>query len=238
MQITASTTLASDLQVAPVSLEFAPGAQAEGIWLENTGHEPLYAQLRVFRWSQVQAEEKLEPSDELVVSPPIAQVAPGTRQFVRLVRTAGESVVGEHSYRVVVDELPAPGTKPAKGLRFLLRYSIPVFVLPDGATPRRAATGPTQTDLSQIGATVEEREGKIWLSVTNHGRQRVRLSELALTNTQGSDIAVVPGLLGYVLSGERMQWPLTVSADQIRNGTLKARFNDDQQARSVPMDRR
>lgn len=227
---------AGDLQVAPVSLEFPVGSQAEGLWLENTGVAPLHAQLRVFRWSQVAGEEQLLPTEDLLSSPPIVSIAPGAKQFVRLVRTDGSASARELSYRVLVDELPGPGAKPAQGLRFLLRYSIPVFVLPTGATPRNAATGPTLADLDRVSASVEERSGQTWLTVRNPGRQRLRLRELSLVDPQGRQTELVPGLLGYVLSGGQMQWPLKVTGAAVLNGTLKARFNDDQEARKLPME--
>ncbi|MCD9086988.1 fimbria/pilus periplasmic chaperone [Stenotrophomonas sp. SY1] len=232
-----SAVQAGDLQVAPVSLEFPAGSQAEGLWLENTGVAPLYAQLRVFRWSQAGGEEQLQPAEDLLSSPPIVSIAPGAKQYVRLVRTDGRASAQELSYRVLVDELPAPDAKPAQGLRFLLRYSIPVFVLPAGVAPRNAATGPTQADLSLVSASVEERAGQTWLTVRNQGRQRLRLRELLLVDPQGAQTALVPGLLGYVLNGGQMQWPLKVSAAAVRNGTLKARFNDDPEARNLPMAR-
>src|SRR5215831_17602613 len=79
---------AASLQVAPVTLEIpAPGASAT-LKLRNEGSAALNAQIRVFRWTEVNGEEKLEPTDDVVASPPIARLAPKADYVVRLVRLA------------------------------------------------------------------------------------------------------------------------------------------------------
>src|SRR5207302_3878346 len=54
---------AASLQVAPVNIEVQAPAAAATLRLHNVGTRPLNAQLRVFRWSQENGEEKLEPTD-------------------------------------------------------------------------------------------------------------------------------------------------------------------------------
>jgi fimbrial chaperone protein len=42
------------------------------------GAAPINAQIRVFKWAQENGEEKLEPTEEVVASPPLATLAPNT----------------------------------------------------------------------------------------------------------------------------------------------------------------
>lgn len=229
---------AGRLQVAPVSLEFTAQQQAQGLWLSNNGDKPVNVQVRIYEWSQADGEDRLTPTDDLVPSTAILPIAAGDSQLIRLVRLRPEAPAQELSYRVLVDELPEPGTgQTGNKLQFLLRYSIPVFVLPPGATPRFKTVGPrAPTDLSSLTARVDERDGKGWLVVGNRGRQRLRLSELSLIDAQGKRKAVVDGLVGYVLAGQERRWRLPVATGVLRAGTLKAKLNDDREEQSLPMD--
>src|SRR5688572_24135268 len=72
-------TLAGSLQVTPISLEFAPEEQAQGLWLSNSGTQPIRAQVRVQQWTQADGTEALAATDALVASPPILEIAAGQR---------------------------------------------------------------------------------------------------------------------------------------------------------------
>ncbi|MEI2415571.1 molecular chaperone [Orrella sp. JC864] len=228
---------ASGLQVAPISLEFASQDPAQAMWLSNTGKQPLNVQLRIFEWRQVGGDDQLAPTRDLVPSSSILSIDPGERQLVRLVRLQPQPPAQEQSYRVLVDELPSPSRNDGKGLRFLLRYSIPIFVLPPGATPRFKSGGPQPpTDPASFSVRAEQRDGNSWLVVTNHARQRLRLSELSLIDARGGRETVVGGLLGYVLAGQERQWQLPVAFNALRTGTLKAKLNDDPDEQTLSMD--
>jgi fimbrial chaperone protein len=99
---------AASLQVAPVSIEVQAPAAAATLKLRNEGPSPINAQLRVFRWSQTNGEEKLEPTDDVVASPPIVALTPKTDYTVRLVRVTKRPILVGESYRLFVDELPEP----------------------------------------------------------------------------------------------------------------------------------
>ena len=110
--LAAGTVDAASLQVAPVLLDLpAPGNTAT-ITLRNTDVEPITAQLRVFRWTQRDGAERLEPTDDVVASPPVVQLRPRQDYTVRVVRVAGGSAGGEAAFRLVVDELPKPNRAP------------------------------------------------------------------------------------------------------------------------------
>lgn len=226
---------AASLQVAPISVELAAGEQAEALWLSNTGDQPIRAQVRVMAWSQDASGERLEPSRELLPSPPIVEIAPGRRQLVRIVRPQAGGVPSERAFRLLVDELPDPRQPAASGLQFLLQYSVPVFLLPPGARPQDAPGPRAPTDVSAL-ATVVEGSGKdARLTVVNRGTRRVRLSDLARVDASGGVTTLVPGLVGYVLAGQRMQWPLPLPADGLRGASLRVRLNDDQDPQILPL---
>lgn len=230
---------AASLQVSPIRVEFAPTEQAQALNLGNNGSEPLEAQVRVQRWSQDGGNEQLSPADDIVASPAIVRIAPGQRQVVRLVRAHPVAGGRELSYRVLVDELPKKQAGQGGGLKVLLRYSIPVFVAPtrqlaDQATGRAS---PAEADLSTVGARLERGgNGKGLLYVRNDGISHLRISNLSLSGGDGSRQSLGNGLIGYVLAGQEMRWPVDVAYPLAQGQTLKARFNDDREARPVPLD--
>lgn len=226
---------ADGLQVSPVLLEFSPEQRALAIWLSNSGKRPLHAQARIQAWHQVDGEDVLDATTELVTSPPLVEIPPGQTQVVRVVRMRTDRPATEMSYRLLVDELPRPdneataGMQNPAGIRFLFRYSIPVFVRPDAAieAPQRSPlTLPVAPGLSAQLTLEAEKQAK--LSIRNAGPQRIKLSDLSYTGADGERTAMGDGLFGYVLASQTRQWILPVPASfKPANGTLKARLNDD-----------
>lgn len=216
---------ASGLQVTPTSLTLAPGRNADGLWLGNTGGQTLHAQVRVLHWTQQGGEEQLAPSHGLVASPPMIELAPGARQLVRVIRTVPADGAREDAYRVLVDELPlAPASAPPpaqdadaqRGLRFVLRYSVPVFLPPAGDAPAAP----------QLQGRLLEDGGKRVLEVANRGGAHAQLGNLVRVDAQGRRTELVPGLVGYVLPGSTMRWPLAADAPALSAGDrLASRIN-------------
>ena len=125
---------AGSLQIEPVLIDVAAPGAASTVSLRNDGATPINAQIRIFRWSQVDGKEKLEPTEDVVASPPAMTMAPKTNYVARIVRVTKRPVSGEESYRVLIDQLPAPAQQHGNTVNLLMRYSIPVFF---GASARR-----------------------------------------------------------------------------------------------------
>ena len=230
---------AADLQVSPITLEFGARQQAAAVWLSNTGTRPLHAQVRIQAWDQAGGEDVLESSQDLVASPAMLEVAPGGRQMVRIIRLQPSAQPRERSYRLLIDELPAAPDEERKGLQFLLRYSIPVFVTPATALAQQASTGPAPAplaDLSAVRFSLEPDAGGSRLLASNGGATRLKLSQLVLVEADGSERPLNQGLLGYVLAGRSMAWPVPLASPLKPGQSLKARLNDDLQAQPLPLD--
>ena len=79
---------AASLQVTPLLLEIpAPGATST-LTVRNESPRPVNAQVRVFRWTQANGQDVLEPTDAVVASPPLVNLASRISFAVRIVRTA------------------------------------------------------------------------------------------------------------------------------------------------------
>jgi fimbrial chaperone protein len=231
---------AAILEVSPVRLQFEPTQPGQQLQLSNTGSVPVDAQVRIMLWTQEDGQEHLTPvpAGEIVASPPVMHIEPGKQQTVRVVRLHPSAPASELSYRLLIDELPHRGYPHGSGVVVLMRYSIPVFVVttPHPAAGQQNATA-LRTDLSHVHAQVVAGEdGKAALRVTNDTRHALRLSALSTVAPGGQTQVVDSGLVGYVLVGQHMTWPLHVPYPLSPGLALKARFDDDTEAQAVPLD--
>lgn len=205
---------AASLQVTPVSLEIpAPGA-ASTITLKNPGIAPLKAQLRVYRWSIVNGEEKLELANDVVASPPMASLLPNTDYTVRIVRLSKTPAVTEETYRLIVDEIPQPLAAGKTAVNLAFRYSVPVFFTPQNGG---------KADLKW---STERRAGKLYVSATNTGNRHVRVSDLRVGDASGKSNVLAKGLAGYVLARSSMSWVAPNAVQKVDKSLLIMALGD------------
>ena len=219
-----AAALASGLQVSPVTLTLQATQNADGLWLSNTGDDVVHAQVRVYQWSQESGAEKLTPSREILVSPPMVQLAPSERQLIRVIRAGVSAGAVENSYRVIIDELPVE-MKEKKGLQLVLRYSVPIFIAAAGAQP----TTP------QLTWSLRREGAQAVLEVANSGGMHAQLADLDFVDAAGRRTAVHGGLMGYVLPGANMRWPLKTPAEAFApGGVLETKINGNATQEKIP----
>lgn len=217
---------AASLQVSPTSVTLQARQNADGLTLTNTGTTPLHAQVRVFRWTQEDGEEKLEPTRDITISPPMLKLAPGAQQLVRVIRLGAAPTDAQTSYRLIVDELPVDSGETKPGLQFVLQYSVPVFLMPQGDP----AIGPSlRTRLVHEGQ-------RSLLEIGNTGKAHAQIAELTYTTADGQSHTVAAGLAGYVLPGKTKRWPLPDSFTVSPSGTFNARINGEPVVQTLPLD--
>jgi fimbrial chaperone protein len=191
---------AASLQVAPVLVEVPTPAATSSLKLRNEGTKPLDAQIRIFRWTQVDGADQLTPTEDVAASPPLASLRPNTDYTVRIVRTSKEPVVKEESYRLLIDELPAAATGAAATVNIALRYSIPVFFTDPGvAAPK-------------LNWDLQQRANKPTIVVSNAGDRRIRLAKLRFTDGKGAIANFGDGLAGYVLGHSSKNFDVPANA--------------------------
>lgn len=214
---------AAVLQLAPIPIEVEAPQSAAVLSLGNRASAEVALQARVFRWTQEQGEDRLTPTNEVVVSPPVTSVPPGQTLTLRVVRLATQPPAVEETYRIWVDELPAAKRKArGRSLNILMRYSVPVFFTPAQASREepRLAWQLTRT-----------RDGAFKLTGHNPGFRRVRLSEIQLREPAGKAPLLAPGseLSGYVLAGQTMRWTLKRPKDfpAVTGGTYRLEYRTE-----------
>ena len=157
----AQPACAQGITVAPVNVQMGPGQKATVLTVVNQGDRETSFQIRAFGWQQNQAgDDQLAPTDELLASPPLATVAPGATQIVRLVLRRPPQT-REATYRIFFDQLTPPGE--AGRVHVALRLSIPVFAEPTD----RLDAGCAMAD-REPGWAVLARRREQWLPPRDH----------------------------------------------------------------------
>lgn len=214
---------AGGLQISPVTLTLDSSQNAGIIWLSNEGDSLLNAQVRVYHWKQSRYDNRLAPSQGLVISPPMLALAPGEKQLVRVIRT--DSVTGsiEDAYRLSIDELP-PAEVQKNKLQFLVHYSVPIFIQPA-----------PQTDVSaELRWKVLRINDSNLLEVNNQGNGHAQLSAATFITVNGKRKEISSGLLGYVLPGSTMRWIIPTSAnDTYYGGKVEVTINGQKTTKNI-----
>ncbi|ROP99856.1 fimbrial chaperone protein [Stella humosa] len=164
---------AQSLHTTAIRIELGPQAPIVSFEVVNPGTQDTMVHVRPVVWEQPGGEDRLTPSDRLVVSPPIFDLAPQGRQLVRVGLATPASGEVEQAFRLLIDEVP-DRVKPVPGqIRTVVRISVPVFVLPNRPPAPRLAAGPMRA-----GA----------LSLRNQGNTHVRVDWIVLRDRHGAEL--------------------------------------------------
>lgn len=218
---------AASLQVAPILLEFSPKEKVKELWLTNTGSESIRAQVRVNEWTQVNNVDVLTPSKSLIASPVVLSIPAQQRQLVRLIRSNAVPNKSEEAFRLIVDELPNVTTESQNGLQVLLKYSIPVFF----KVPNLANEDKEIGSLDDVRFIYSPKK----LTVVNQSTDYKRFSQFAYINAQGQRINIQQGLVGYVLSGQTMEWPIPNTVKIMPGGKFVVVVNSESNEQELPI---
>lgn len=208
------------LLIWPVNPVIEGDARAAALWLENPGKSPITLQVRIYAWAQQDGRNVYAPQDEVIGTPPIVSIEPGQRQLVRLTRTTPPPAIAETPYRIVVDEVPTANASVAPGasVSFRMRYSLPLF----SYSPRGNGKARLPAPAPQISWRAGADAGDRFLEIRNDGTGHARLTDVSFAAGPHKS-PVAQGLLGYVLPGASMRWPLPRTVDT--TGDLVATVN-------------
>lgn len=203
-------------QVRPVRVDLGARQPAAQLVVSNPTDRPLLLQAQVWSWSQNGTQEQLEPASDLIVNPPIFELAPGAQQVVRVGLRQPLPAGRELSWRLWLSQVATPASPADGGVQMLLRVSLPVFALGD-AVPAPAP----RWQRHDAGASV---------ALVNDGGRHVHVRTLRLQSDGGPSHELGPC---YALPGGVCRWalprewhgrPLRLEADSDA-GRLRTQFD-------------
>lgn len=210
------TYAASNMLVWPIYQMIESDQKGSILWLENRGNNDVNLQVRILRWNQKDQQDVYQDQQDVIASPPFMLVPAGQRQLVRILKQVNIPAEQEWAYRIVIDEIPSQ-VQPAQatvGMNLQMRYVLPLFlygndistvVRTDKKRGSKAATQPV------LRWNIESQGNKNFISFHNSGIVHARISNVFfgdINDPQKASTVIAKGLLGYVLPGQKMVWPI------------------------------
>jgi fimbrial chaperone protein len=198
---------AQSLMVIPVNLQMAPEQRATTLAVINRGDTETSIQIRAYVWNQQSGDDQLAASDAVIVSPPLASIAPGATQVVRLILRQPPQG-REATYRILLDQIPPPA---APGIvRVVLRMSIPIFAQP------------TSHAVSRVQFHIERKAGQSYLVALNDGGRHDAVRDVVLRTSDGRKLTTNSNASPYILAGATRRWLIASQGSMpLPNETLR-----------------
>jgi fimbrial chaperone protein len=206
-----------DFQVFPIKVELSAGKAVSALTVRNGGSAAVTVHIETVAWEQSDGQDSLVSSRELLVFPPIATIAPGTDQVVRVGLRRETDLHRELSYRLFIQELPPPREPGFRGLQVLLRVGIPVFVAPRDT--------PSST---LIWRAAQAADGALVVSARNVGNTHAQIASFQVTPGGDADPLAHQNQMAYVLNGQVRRWTFGIERKALSASSklrLKAEVN-------------
>lgn len=220
---------AATVLIWPLDPVLEQDQKAVALWVENQDIVPTQMQIRVLKWEQKEGKDKLNKQNDIIISPPYANIEPGKRQMVRLIKNITMPVGSENAYRILVDEMPSKSAPKhtTSGLILQMRYSVPLFVSGEGIWTKQDYQRPRDLEkstLPKLSYRMVNLQGKKSLVIKNSGAVHAKI--INVSSVQGSTKKEwMTGLVGYILSGSTMNIPIPESINTGKYDSIQVMVN-------------
>lgn len=209
-----ATTSLHAMSVQPVAIDMAVAGQnaKASIQVVNDGTKPLPVDFQIFAVDLGVKGERFEKpaSEDFLVFPPQAIVAPGATQVFRVQWVGSTELRQSRSYIFSVNQIPVKMAKNASGVQVVFNFGVVVNVAPPGG----------HAALKQVAAEIGRDDHGIRrpaIVVENSGNMHAYLSQASITleggswrqRLSGSELGQYIGL-GLVQPGKRRRFLLPV----------------------------
>ena len=186
---------AGSFAISPIRLDLSTTTRSAALKVRNDAQQAL-VQAEIVLWEQVDGEDRLTATRDLVVSPAVFTLAENGSQLVRVaLRGAPAEPARELSYRLILQEVPQSANPDFSGLQVALRLSVPVFVAQAGTT------GPALTWTAEAG------DGDVLVKAQNSGDAHARVLGFTIEPADGGATLAQP-VAAYILPGQTHSWRL------------------------------
>ena len=195
--------------ISPIRLDLSAAARSAALTVRNDEREAL-VQAQVMLWEQVDGEDRLTPTRDLIVSPAVFTLPAKGSQLVRVaLRSPPPGDAHERSFRLILQEVPQSANPDFSGLQIALRLSVPVFVA------NADATGPA------IAWSAAASGDELVLTARNSGDAHARIHGFSVAPTVGGDAPLVQPVGTYILPGQTRSWNLGNQGGRTSNSTWR-----------------
>jgi fimbrial chaperone protein len=204
----AGVSNAQQVSVAPLRVNFKGDQQSEVLTLRNVSATPFTVQPKVVKWSQVDGKDVFEPTRDVLVAPPFADIPGGEAQVIRFSLRRPPSAQEELTYRVLLQQVVSPNAASGASVTFAWTLSLPIFVAPVKEV--------SPANLVVVGRS----NGKnVDLAISNTGLSHIQVKSVKLESSVGSSSG---GQMVYLLAGQSNKLSVPAPAGKSERLTLIA----------------
>ena len=183
-------------------------------------------QADVLRWGQnLKGDALTEATDDLLVTPPIAELQPGQQQLFRVALRGARPAPEELAYRLIFEDIAEPTESASVGqgmsIKFRMRYDLPLLLAPTGPVVNVLRWKPCPLDgaLAPANAAAAPakpgaiRAAEACIRLLNTGNRRVKVQTLTLAGEGWQQ--TLPLKEGEnVLVGTEREWRVSLKTSQ------------------------
>ena len=198
--LTPTPVHAGTFSVSPLRVDLSSKVQTGALTIRNQRDTEVTVEAQGVLWAQVDGQDGLTPTRDVLVSPVVFTLPANGSQLVRVALQRPTDAVSELSYRLILTEVPPQATPDFTGLNVALRLSLPIFVAPMAdAQPKIDWTARTAGD------------GTVDVTARNIGSAHARVLNLKVAPIDDADSAIVEQAAAYILPGQSRTWVLNTN---------------------------
>lgn len=198
------------MTVFPLRVTFENNKTSGVVTVRNADTKPLLLQPTMTKWTQVDGQEVLEPTRDILLSPPLVEIPPGESQTVRIVLRREADATTQSTYRLVLQEVPRKVESTGQQVVMALKITLPVFVTAKTPSP------PILSVATAAGSSV--------LQFSNSGKTHIQVKTVAVSD--GTNQIAKSESMFYVLAGQTIKLKLDSIGRSI-NGSEKIEVGSD-----------
>jgi fimbrial chaperone protein len=197
---------AGSFSVSPVRVDFSSSARTGALTIRSFQDTDVVVEAHAMLWEQVDGQDRLTPTRDVLVSPVVFMLPANGSQLVRVAFQRPADVERELSYRLIVSEVPRE-TADSSGLNVALRVSLPVFVTAANAAPT-------------VEWTATRNGGELDVTAHNVGLAHARILHVAVAPADApDDVAFHQQTAAYILPDEARTWPVDLQLPDGSSGS-------------------
>lgn len=205
-----SVTMAGEWRISPTRLDLDRESRNGELTVRNEGDERVNLQVKAVEWTQDQeGKDRYSDTAELIFFPKMLSLVKNDEKVIR----AGVSampVAREKTYRLMVQEIPAPRKTATPTVAIALKFSLPVFVKP------------VREDIKGAIEKFELTHGTLSALVKNSGNVHFKIAafEVSGKNAKGERTFTKTVEGWYLLSGASRTYTVKLPADECAKSSV------------------
>jgi len=210
---------AAGLSISPVVVEIDSPRRAVAVTVTNQGDQAVTFQTEAMVWQQVNGVDQFEPTDELLVVPPIVEVPPNASQIFRVTLRVPRPSPVERTFRLILEDVSEDETSTGQAsVAFKFTHNLPVMVAPSGNVSNAVRWKPCPPEASATAASAlakptTARSPETCIRLFNAGNRRVKVQALTLTGDNWQQALPLKDGVN-VLAGAEREWRVPLQAGQ------------------------